>query len=160
VKLALALGVAVALVSAPSIAHVGLRPTQAAAGSEQTLAFLIEHGCSGSPTIRVRVRLPEGVEDARALPKEGWKESASRSNAASTRVDEVLWFGGKLAVDKSTEFSVAVRLPDRPGAMLFFPVMQECEKGATRWIEVPGPDLAIGARRFPAPGLILLGKSR
>jgi uncharacterized protein YcnI len=160
VKLALALGAALAFASTPGAAYVGLNPIQAPAGSDQTLAFVVGHGCNGSPTVRLRVRLPDGVENAKALPKEGWKESASRSNASTMRVDEALWFGGKLDADKSAEFAVSLRLPDTPGATLFFPVVQECEKGANRWIEVPGPGLAVNARRYPAPGLILLGKPR
>jgi periplasmic copper chaperone A len=159
VKLALGLGAVLALVSTPSAAYVGLKPNQAAAGSIQTLAFVVEHGCSGSPTVRLRVRLPEGIEDAKVLPKDGWKDSASRSNAASTRVDEVLWLGGKQEANKAAEFAVTVRLPDTPGATLYFPVVQECEKGVNRWTEVPGPGLAVNARRYPAPGMILLGKS-
>ena len=159
-KLALALGAALALVSTPTAAYIGLKPNQAPAGSNQTLAFVVERGCGGSPTTRLRVRLPDGVEDAKAVAKEGWKESASRSNAASIRVDEVLWLGGKQEANKPAEFAVSVRLPDTPGATLYFPVVQECEKGVNRWVEVPGPNLSIGARRHPAPSLILLGKSR
>jgi uncharacterized protein YcnI len=155
VRLAPAAAAALILMSAPAAAHVVARPSQAPAGSDQTVSFFIEHGCNGSPTVRVRVRLPEGVENAKARPKEGWKDSASRSNAASTRVDEVIWLGGKLDANKGDEFAVALRLPDTPGKTIYFPVVQECEKGVNRWIEIPGPNLPATMLKYSAPLLVL-----
>jgi uncharacterized protein YcnI len=48
-----------------------------------------------------------------------------------------------------------VRLPATPGATLYFPVVQECEHGVTRWIEIPEPGKTSRDYKEPAPALRL-----
>jgi uncharacterized protein YcnI len=42
-----------------------------------------------------------------------------------------------------------------PGQMLFFPVVQQCEQGEHRWIEIPAADKPANE---PAPGVMLIPK--
>jgi uncharacterized protein YcnI len=42
--------------------------------------------------------------------------------------------------------------------MLYFPVVQECEKGVHRWIEIPAAGKSPGDYPSPAPGLKLVPK--
>jgi uncharacterized protein YcnI len=47
-------------------------------------------------------------------------------------------------------------LPDRPvGTVLYFPVVQTCERGEKRWTEIPAQGAATGMLPLPAPGLTL-----
>ena len=151
--------VALAVLPARADAFITLKAKQAPAGAEQTLTFVVEHGCVGSPTVRLRVGMPAGVSAVKPNDAPGWKVAASRSSAADDApVIEVVWLGGTLAAETPGEFSVALRLPDAPGTTLYFPVTQECEKGAVRWAEMPSATTKREALRFPAPGLTLSKK--
>jgi uncharacterized protein YcnI len=164
-RLALAF-VAFALAAPPVAAHVTLEQREAPAHSYYKAQLRITHGCKGSPTVRVRVRLPEGVLSVKPQPKPGWKVETTKvklakpiedghGNKITETVGEVAWSGGSLPDEHFDEFAVMMRLPDRPGTTVYFPVVQECEHGAHRWIEIPGPGKSARDYREPAPALRL-----
>jgi uncharacterized protein YcnI len=153
---ALALAAALAALPSAADAFVGLSPSSAPAGTEITATFVVEHGCAGSPTVRLRIAMPQGVRAVKALDTPGWKASAAYASAADDApVSEVVWIGGKLAPETSGAFAVALRLPDAPGTTLYFPVTQDCEKGTIRWAETPTATTRADALRLPAPSLSL-----
>jgi len=47
------------------------------------------------------------------------------------------------------------KLPDKPGAVIYFPVIQQCAKGESRWIEIPAQGQTGEDLKRPAPALIL-----
>ena len=52
----------VAVMSAmPASAHVLLENKEAAIGSRIKAVFIVGHGCSNSDTLKLRVKIPEGV---------------------------------------------------------------------------------------------------
>jgi uncharacterized protein YcnI len=153
----------------PAAAHVGLEPRQAQADTNQKVQLRVGHGCKGSPTVRVRVRLPEGVSGVRAQPKPGWKLDIKRVKLAkplddghggqiTETVGEVEWSGGTLPDEQFDEFALIMRLPDRPGITLYFPVVQECKQGEHRWIEIPEAGKTSRDYKEPAPALQLTPK--
>lgn len=149
-----------------AFAHVTLETQQAPAESYYKAVVRVPHGCDGSPTIAVRVRIPEGVTGVKIQPKPGWKTSVAKEKAASTAdshgnkvtetVREVTWRGGRLDDDSYDEFVMQVKLPNAPETTLYFPVVQECVKGTHRWIQVPEPGKTSRDYKEPAPGLRLL----
>ena len=152
--------------AAPAPAHVTLEHREAPAHSYYKAQLRVGHGCKGSPTVRVRVRLPEGTVSIKPQPKPGWKVETTRVKLAhavddghggkiTEAVGEIVWSGGRLLDEHFDEFAVMMRLPDRPGATLYFPVVQECEQGVHRWIEVPEPGKSARDYREPAPALRL-----
>ena len=159
--------VAAALFASPSaVAHVVLETQQAAAGTFYKATFGIGHGCEGTATTRVRARIPNGVTNVKPQPKPGWdvatvKEKLDKPVAAdhgrqvSEVVREVIWSGGKLLDAHFDQFAMQVRLPNTPDTAIYFPVVQECEKGQHRWIEIPEPGKAARDYKEPAPGLRL-----
>ena len=148
------------LLPALTSAHVVLKPKQAPADSEVTLTFVVEHGCNGSPTKRLRIRVPDGVGNVTPLGVPGWKAAAAQTSAsAGASVAELIWLGGTLDAQTMGEFAATMRLPDKAGVTLYFPATQECERGVNRWSEIPGPDLPVGALKYPAPALTLLKKA-
>ncbi len=160
------LALAAAAVVAPATAHVTIDQREASAHSYFKAQLRVGHGCKGSPTVRVRVRLPEGTVSVKPQPKPGWKVETTRVKLAqpvddghggkiTETVGEVAWSGGRLLDEHFDEFAVMMRLPDRPGATLYFPVVQECEQGVHRWIEIPEPGKSAGDYREPAPALRL-----
>jgi uncharacterized protein YcnI len=162
-----ALGIAVALVASPAFAHVSLEPKQANVGSSYKAVFAVPHGCAGSATIKLRVQIPEGVIAAKPMPKAGWNvgkyagEYDFHGSKLSEGVKEVVWSGGKLPDHQYDEFVVSTFLTDgmKPNTTLYFPVVQECEQGVSRWIDIPKEGEAHGhGSKSPAPGVKLMPK--
>ncbi len=143
--------VACAIVASPvavALAHVVAQPNTAVAGSSFTAAFLVAHGCDGSPTVALRVRLPEGVTEAKPVPKPGW--------TITEAAGEIAWRGGSVDPKAHETFAVALTLPRTPGRTLYFPAIQECGKGANNWIEIPAPGQDRKELHYPAPFVTLM----
>jgi uncharacterized protein YcnI len=159
---------AATLAAAPASAHVTLEGKQAAVGMDYKAVFIVPHGCAGSPTTKLRVQIPEGVIATEAKPVDGWTVDTVKGKYAneydvegakvSEGIKEVDWSGGKLADKTRQEFVIETYLTDslKPNTTLYFPVVQECEQGVSRWIEFP-PDGAVDAHegKWPAPGVKL-----
>jgi len=158
-------------------AHVELESTEAPIGTAYKAVMRVLHGCAASPTVTLRVRMPEGVIAVKPMPKPGWKLDtingkypkpiSSRGATISEGVTEVAWSGGKLPSAYYDEFVFQGSFADelKAGQTIYFPVVQECEKGVHRWIEIPtgheggqGGHGAGGSE--PAPGLKLLPARR
>ncbi len=147
-------------------AHATLDLREAPAGSYQKLAVRIGHGCEGTPTRVVRVRIPDGVTSVKLQPKPGWKAGVVREKLAAPQTDahgrsitevvrEAFWRGGRLEDDAFDEFAMQVKLPESPDTTLYFPVVQECEKGVHRWIQIPEAGKSARELKEPAPALRL-----
>ncbi len=148
---AAALSAAVLAIGSVASAHIDPDPTEAQAGSRLTVGFTVEHGCEGSPTVQLDMRLPEGVTDPVTEPVDGWDGSIEAVDG-----DTIVTFaGGPLADDVEGTFSVTMTVPPTPDATLYFPFVQRCEVGEIRWIQVPtepGDELDE-----PAPAMTLTG---
>lgn len=165
-----ALAAVVAAAALPTAyAHVSLERPQAPTDSYYKAVLQVPHGCKGSPTVAVRVRIPEGILGVKPQPKPGWKVSITRvkldkpidaghGNMIGERVSEVAWTDGDLSDEHFDEFRITMKLPDRPGTTLAFPTVQECKQGVTRWIELPDPAKPGVEPAEPAPLLQLLPK--
>jgi periplasmic copper chaperone A len=105
------------------------------------------------------------------MPKAGWSvdvvegqyssEYDYHGNKVSSGAKEVVWSGGKLPDHNYDEFVISTFLTDglKPNTTLYFPVVQECEKGVSRWIEIPAEGAAHSHEgKSPAPGVKLLPK--
>jgi len=162
---------AVAFAASSANAHVTLENRQAAIGSFYKAVFAVPHGCAGSPTVKIRVQIPEGVIAVKPMPKAGWSVEAIKGKYAaeydfhgskfSDGVKEVVWSGGKLPDDNYDEFVISTYLTGglKPNTTLYFPVVQECEQGVSRWIDIPadGGDRSHDSKS-PAPGVKLMPK--
>jgi len=138
-------------------AHVTLERTEAPAGRYHKAVLQVTHGCKGSPTVALRVRLPEGVTSVKPQPKPGWTIRVTRTpeapDGSPATVSEVAWSGGPLADEHFDEFRLMMKLPDRPGATLYLPVVQECAQGLQQWTHVPEAGRSAG--QADAPALLL-----
>lgn len=152
-----------------AIAHVTLETASAPAGSTYKAVLRVSHGCDGSPTVSVTVRIPDGMIAVKPMPKPGWElstkvepypEPVRYFEATLTEgVREITWSGGRLPDEWYDEFVFRGRLPTaKPGTMVYFPVVQACETGAHRWIEIPAAGRSEDDYEAPAPGLKLTGK--
>jgi uncharacterized protein YcnI len=143
-------------------AHVTANPSDGAAGSYFQTSFRVPHGCSGSATVALRVKIPDGVIAVKPQMKPGWTLEIKRRALAqpvdighgikiAEAVDEVIWRGGPLADAYYDDFGMVMKLPDAAGQTLWFPLVQECEQGVHRWIEIPAAGQSWGDLREPAP---------
>ena len=158
------------LAAAPAFGHITLEGREATIGASYKAVFVVPHGCAGSATTKIRVQIPEGVIGVKPMPKAGWSLEAIKGKYASEYdfhgaklsegVKEVVWSGGKLPDDFYDEFVVRTFLTNtlKPGAMLYFPVVQECEQGVSRWIDIPADPAYAHDSKSPAPGVKLIAK--
>jgi uncharacterized protein YcnI len=148
-----------------TFAHVTLETKQATIKSSYKAVLRAPHGCEGSPMLRLRVQIPEGYIGVKPMPKAGWTldivrgeattpAQASHGGQASAAVKEVAW-SGRLPDDQYDEFVLtgSIAAVVAPGATLYFKVVQECEKGVNRWIEIPAAGQPLGDLTQPAPAL-------
>jgi uncharacterized protein YcnI len=162
--------VAIVLAASSANAHVTLENRQATVGGYYKAVFTVPHGCAGSATVKIRVQIPEGVIGVKPMPKAGWNLETIKGKYAaeydyhgsklSEGVTEVAWSGGKLADDNYDEFVVTTFLSGglKPNTTLYFPVVQECEQGVSRWIDIPKEGSEGPGSKTPAPGVKLISK--
>jgi uncharacterized protein YcnI len=165
------LGAACAMVSTACFAHITLETRQAPAGTTYKAVMRVPHGCESSPTVAIRIKIPDGVVNVKPMPKPGWSIDMKKGKYPKTYegsegakmtegVLELSWSGGKLPNDNYDEFVfrafLTADLPaDKP---IYFPIVQECEKGVERWIEIPTEGKKLDDYQFPAAELVITPK--
>ena len=164
-KLLLAfIATAAALPAMQADAHITVDPAQAAPHAYVRAALRVGHGCGSAATTRLTVRLPEGVTDARPMPKPGWTivltprdgAASAGGHGSAPEIATITWEGGNLPNEHYDEFVLRFRVPNEPGATLWFPVRQECEGGAvTDWAEIPAEGRRISDYPHPAAAMRL-----
>lgn len=140
--------VAVLCVAAPVSAHVDPDPEEAQAGSTLSVGFTVQHGCEGSPTVQLDMRLPDGVSGAAPEPPDGW--------TGSVDANVITFVGGPLPDDQELTFRVSMTLPPTPDTTIYFPFVQRCEVGEIRWIGIPSDGSGTELDE-PAPAMRLVG---
>ncbi|MFZ5549264.1 MAG: YcnI family protein [Pseudomonadota bacterium] len=150
--------------AATTTAHVALEQPQAEAGSPYKAVLRIGHGCEGSPTRAVSVKLPAGFRGAKPMPKPGWAIAIRREPLAepyeshgrrvTDDVVEITWTAATreafLPDAHYDEFVLRGQAPLAVGPA-WFRVHQLCEKGEWQWADIPTE--ALPQPRAPAARL-------
>lgn len=152
-----------------ALAHATLEARQAVVGAPYKAVVRIGHGCEGRATTRIQVKLPEGVIAAKPMPKPGWSIATTKGRYARSYkfyhgavlaegVTEITWSGGSLPDDFYDEFVFSAFVADtlQPGQTIYFPVLQTCEAGEHRWVEIPAAGQDAHSLKAPAPALTLV----
>lgn len=134
--------------AAPASAHVTLDASSTTAGSTAVVRLVVPHGCEGSATTAVAVRMPEQVSEV-AVESTGRWEAVHDAGAITFRTGDPLPDG----VEDAVQFSV--RLPDEAGVTLVFPVVQSCEGSEAAWTEVAADEASREALEMPAPVIVV-----
>lgn len=160
---AAAAGALLIALATPASAHVSLLAGEAAVGGGYKAVLRVPHGCKGSATTAITLKIPEGYLEAKPQPKAGWtldiktgdyaKSYTLWGSPVSSGAVEISWSGGNLPDDQYDEFAVNGTLAGdlKPGVTLYFPVIQTCATGEEDWIDTSGSEDGT-----PAPGLKLL----
>lgn len=137
-----------ALVLAPAAAaHITASPAEIPVGFGYT-QFSVPHGCDGSSTTKITIRIPEGIASVKPEVVAGWEIETTTGPLAqpvsvhgeeiTEGVTEMSWTGGPLPDSQLQRFGVSFfaseSLADQTS---YWPIVQECEDGMTRWIEIP-----------------------
>jgi len=149
------------LLALPASAHVTLEQPQAAAGQAYKGVLRLGHGCDGgSPTTSFSVEIPNGLALVRPMPKAGWHLSVETAPYAqpikahgkdiTSGIKKITWSGGRVQDGEYDEFIFVGQLRDDADGPLYLPVVQTCEKGEWRWVDVPQAGQSVQA---PAPVL-------
>ena len=151
--------------AAPASAHVTITPSTTEAGAYALLTVAVPHGCAGSSTVEVAIRIPEAITSVTPTRHPLW-EVATETAALDPPVPD--GHGGQVVERVATvvyrtatplpdgvrdAFELSLRLPDTPGTTLAFPIVQRCEQGESAWIEVPAPGQSGTELALPAPTL-------
>ena len=153
----------VALAATPAAAHVTITPSDTAAGAYTVLTFSVGHGCEGSPTTALDIRIPEEILSVTPTLLPGWEVEKkmvqldepvedAHGNSVTERVGRVVYTADQpLAEGYRAAMEVSLQLPDAPGETLAFPVIQRCVQGETGWTETPAEGQDPEELERPAP---------
>ena len=167
----LPIALALALAATAAEAHITLETAAAPVGSTYKAVLRVPHGCGEEATVKLQVKIPEGVIAVKPMPKPGWqielatgpyaKPHDSYGTQLTEGVTAITWSGGELPDAYYDEFvfrgSLAADLT--AGDTLYFPVVQQCTSATDRWIEIPAAGQDPEALELPAPALKLLPAS-
>ncbi|HEX2070794.1 MAG TPA: YcnI family protein [Thermoleophilaceae bacterium] len=169
----MATAIAVALyAAAPAAAHITVAPSEAPADGFATLQVQVPHGCEGSPTRAIRVRIPRSVPSVTPQVHPGWEVTTEdgpkdvvelHGETVRRGVAEVTWTAadaGPLPDDRLDVFGMSVKLPPgEPGEAVYFPTVAECVKGQDAWIQIPRAGESADELEAPAPAVTLTAAS-
>ncbi|MFL5111193.1 MAG: DUF1775 domain-containing protein [Microvirga sp.] len=159
-----ALSAAIIAVATTALAHSTLETSQASPSSTYKGVLRVPHGCKGEATKTVRIQIPETIIDVRPMPKAGWTLTTARGayaksydlygKAVAEGVKEIVWSGGELPDAFYDEFGFRARITaEAAGKTLAFPVVQECQNGSERWVEIAADGQDPHTLKAPAPTL-------
>ena len=153
-----------ALTAGPAFTHVSANPGEATAGKSTYHQFKVGHGCDGSPTTRVTFFIPDGVVSVKPEVEPGWAIATkvgpitpfdNHGETVSEGVKELTFSAeAPLPDDQVTFFGISMTMPDKAGETIHIPVVQACQQGETRWIEIPVEGQE--EPEHPAPGIKLV----
>lgn len=145
-------------------AHASFAETEARQGVASRFTLQVPHGCGTEATLKLRIRIPQGLVAVKPMPKPGWNleivegaYDAPQTVGGSTvteGVREVIWTG-ELPDAHYDEFvfraTVTRAVPH--DTMLYIPAVQDCANGSERWIEIPATGQDSHSLKRPAPAV-------
>jgi periplasmic copper chaperone A len=150
-----------------ALAHVTLESPKAIAGEGYKAVLRVGHGCTGgAATTALSVLIPEGVTNAKPMPKAGWAIVVKKMKLAeplnvygrtiTETVQEITWTAtskeAAIGDDQYDEFIVRGTLPAKAG-VLWWKTVQSCVNGKNEWVEVPALGTSIKGLKGPAAPL-------
>jgi uncharacterized protein YcnI len=165
-RVAAATGVLTLALAGTAGAHVTANPAEGPSDGYATISFQVPHGCEESPTTQVRIQIPPSVASATPAvhplwnveTKEGKKDPVELHGEKITRgVSEVIYTAKQpLPPDRLDLLPISVKLPaGKEGDPVYFPTIQKCAKGETRWIQIPAEGESPDDLESPAPAVTL-----
>ncbi|MBC9954476.1 YcnI family protein [Leucobacter sp. cx-42] len=165
--IALALGGATA-----ASAHVGATTDTNEAGSYTVVSVSVPHGCDVSPTTKVALKIPAGINAVtptrnafytveKVMEALDTPLTDSHGNEVTERVAEVVYTATTpLPADQRDVFELSLQLPeDAAGEVLYFPTVQTCAEGESAWVQIPADGQDPHELELPAPSFEVVAAS-
>lgn len=131
----------VVLTAVPAFAHVTVRADTTEPGGFAKYTVRVPNESEDAATTRVEIQLPEGYEEVRYQPREGWDISIT---------DGVLTIdGGRIEPGQFQEFAFSARNPEQAGDVQFPAIQVYSDGEEVRWVgaadsDEPAPIVTIG----------------
>jgi uncharacterized protein YcnI len=165
-RVAAATGLLTLALAGTAGAHITADPGEAPSDGYATVSFQVPHGCEESPTTQVRIQIPPSVPSVTpsvhplwdVSTNEGKKDKVELHGETITRgVSEVTYTAKQpLPPDRLDSFAISLKFPaGEEGESVYFPTIQRCEKGQTRWIQIPAEGESAEELEEPAPAVVL-----
>ncbi len=159
-------GLATLALAAPAAAHITTNPSEAPSDGYATVSLQIPHGCEESPTTQFSVQIPPSVASATPAispnwtikTKEGKKDPVDlHGEKITSGVSEVTYTAKMpLPADRLDFVYMSLKMPaGKPGQSIYFPTVQKCKQGETRWIQIPAEGESEDDLESPAPAIVL-----
>lgn len=159
-----ALAVGVLALAGPASAHVTVSPSTTVAGAYTVLTVSVPHGCDGSATTKVAIKMPDDIVEVtptrnpfydvrKVTTKLDQPLTAEDGDQITERTSEVVYTARTPLPDGERDaFELSLQIPeDAAGTTLVFPSVQTCEQGQTAWTEVPAAGQSEDDLEHPAP---------
>lgn len=165
-------GVLLTASAAAASAHVTISPSTGQAGAYAVLTVSVPHGCDGSATTKIAIKLPDDIVSVTPTRNPFWTVSVTKKKLAQpvtdehgstiTERDDTITYTARtpLSDHQRDAFELSLKLPDKAGQTLAFPVVQTCQKGQTGWTEVAANGQDADSLEHPAPTVTLTAASR
>ncbi|MSQ86689.1 MAG: DUF1775 domain-containing protein [Alphaproteobacteria bacterium] len=146
--------------ASPAFAHNGLDLKEAYAGYSTPMTLSVNHGCKASPVTGLRIKVPEGVDDAKAAFDANWtieykmrklaKPIESHGRQKTEVVDEIVWKDSvkKLSVDGWYPFQFRMTMPETPNKVLHIKAITVCAEGTDAYVDMPKEELKVDDPAF------------
>jgi uncharacterized protein YcnI len=148
-------------------AHITVHPNALPAGGFTVININVPNERDNASTTKVDVQFPAGVFSASTGALPGWKGRVITKKLSKpvqiepgfsvrSRVDRVVFSGGRIGPGQFLSFPVSILVPDgKPGALLTFKALQTYSNGEiVRWIgnpsaDEPAPQVALRPANSP-----------
>lgn len=148
-------------------AHVTVHPNALPSDGFTVIGINVPTEDPKAATVKVDVQFPDGVYSASPAALPGWRAvvitkklskpvEVEPGESVTSRVDRVVFLGGRIPPERFLSFPVSIKVPDaKPGSLLTFKAVQTYSNGkVVRWIGAPGseepaPQVLIRAANSP-----------
>jgi len=134
-------------------AHVTVKPAEVVIG--QRLNFVVSVPTEeATPTVAVRLVIPEGLVSVRPNVKPGWTIQLKKSGSGETeRVTEIVWAGGRIPADQRDEFVFSAQAPKVEGNLVWRAYQTYGDGDVVAWDMDPKVVEEYTKKNTPAPGI-------
>lgn len=156
------------VVASPALAHVTVTASETDAGAFTLVTVSVPHGCEGSPTTKIAIKIPDGITEVTPTRNAFYDLEvvtsklddpivAEDGDEITERVSQVVYTARTPLPDGQRDtFELSLQIPaDAAGQTLAFPTIQTCEEGSTSWTEVAADGESEDDLEHPAPSFVV-----
>lgn len=122
----------------PVFAHAVVKPVQVGVASFQTFTLSVPNE-KDSPTISVRLVMPNGLMHVSPNVKSGW--SIEEKKNSDNMVTEIIWSGGSIPAGQRDDFVFSAQVPAKESNLAWKAYQTYSDGKVVTWDQTPKKDL-------------------